>query len=240
MSILRVYDPSECDAAGVPLDWERCRCQSFAMTDDVSCQFCLDQGSLKAAALDHELRWQRSEHIYAQLHGEVLREVAFMGRCTSCSHPMSEGTWEDHSRVPHAGVLAGDEGLRRTWVRWAFEELRAGREPTRLDDSLPQSDGRVVHYSPCDEACTHGGPIRWKATWADEPHTWMPEGPLEAVPTGKGVANGTTIEASWRPIDIRTLGWPHDLRPEKLAVLCLRCFAAKSTESKPSGEGTHA
>ena len=27
-----------------------------------------------------------------------------------------------------------------------------------------------------------------------------------------------------RPVDVRTLGWAHDLRPERLSVLCLRCW----------------
>jgi hypothetical protein len=33
---------------------------------------------------------------------------------------------------------------------------------------------------------------------------------------------------------VRALGWPHDLRPEKLAVLCLRCFAER-TLAHPTG-----
>jgi hypothetical protein len=38
------------------------------------------------------------------------------------------------------------------------------------------------------------------------------------------------FRASWRPVDVRCLSWPHDLRPESLAVLCLRCWAGRASQ----------
>jgi hypothetical protein len=50
---------------------------------------------------------------------------------------------------------------------------------------------------------------------------WQVFGPVDAA-TLKLTPD---FEASWRQVDVRTLGWPHDLRENKLAVLCLRCLA---------------
>lgn len=64
MSVLRVYDPSECDEHGVPLDWEHCRrCGGdgglTAYAADGGCPRCGGHGSLKAAALAHCAKRQR-------------------------------------------------------------------------------------------------------------------------------------------------------------------------------------
>ena len=57
----RVYTPSKCDAAGVPLNWERCRTCGDRIRRDTPavgtgnvmhrCLSCNGYGSLKAAAL---------------------------------------------------------------------------------------------------------------------------------------------------------------------------------------------
>lgn len=81
------------------------------------------------------------------------------------------------------------------------------------------TDDKAVHYSPCDEGCRHGGPGREQV------------GPEVKIDLGAGshpIEPVVRREASWRQVDVRTLGWPHDLRPEKLAVLCLRCYAERN------------
>ena len=204
MTILRVYDPEECTAEGVPLDWERCRnCEGVGWTIGAAgicdegqpppCGVCLGYGSLKAAALASRLmRFRGSVPIPA---GEIGH------RCESCSHPMSEGTWEG------SGTLS--EILMTETLYCVERDLREGREPPRH---------HFVHYSPCDEGCRHGGPTR---IGTREGWCLTNVGP-------QGYIGNHSAEASWRPVDVRTLGWPHDLRPEKLATLCLRCFAERS------------
>ena len=210
-SILRIYDPPECDERGVPLDWERCRlCEgtgagrmrveqhepgryrSVRSPDDTDvCGRCDGHGSLKAAAL---AGLKTSVRAWDGVHSTF--------RCEGCGHPMSEGTWQ--------GMYPG--WSRDVILRQAEYELRQGREPTF-------AGGDPVYFSRCDERCKHGGPGRVYVGL--DRIDWRPWGP------GEPLVAGPTHEASWRQVDVRTLGWPHDLRPEKLAVLCLRCWAAR-------------
>lgn len=119
---------------------------------------------------------------------------------------MSDGTWED---LP-------DPADPETW-------------PATLREALVyERQGLGVHYSACDELCEHGGP--WRARCGN-----TAEGEWDTrIPVGAGARPGQVmgpgvheVEASWRPVDVRTLSWPHDLRPEQLALLCLRCWAAR-------------
>lgn len=144
MSVQRVYDPPECDANGVPLDWECCRTcggageVQYSTTPNIDprdprcetredpCGVCGGFGSLKAAAL--AMYWDdcgedRSE---CGCHaGEC--EIAQTVRCEDCSHPMSEGTWE--------GAF-GDEVLRADLLRKPYGDLHRWAERMGL-----------VHYS---------------------------------------------------------------------------------------------
>jgi hypothetical protein len=251
VSVLRVYDPHECDEHGVPVDWERCRCRgsgrmgALATSDllaigakagewspDDPCPFCDGHGSLRAAALASTRERQLSEATMALYGGQQSYEgltqhelteqmqrlnraraeadAAFVYRCEDCKHPMSEGTWApnayDYTHPDKKPVLAE-----------ALPILRAGDEPpNRLS----------VHYSPCDERCTHGLPLRQRTVggavrsmdyWDD-------------VGAGERVKLGYMVEAAWRQVDVRLLGWPHDLSPWKLKVQCLRCYAASTSE----------
>lgn len=240
---LRIYDPAECDKNGVPLDWDRCRTcgESGRVTpldeadgplpfgevyrdtyeaivrDDAqalgdappssevmreqraTCLTCGGHGSLKAAAL-HFLSYAQWNAVdLAWASGPLFVERPT--RCEDCGHPMSEGTWEDPP-------IASDLGYMETRARG---ELAVRNGVTWQAVS--------VHYSPCDEGCRHSGPGRWFDNDFGDWHVgddvrWQPRFHV--------------ADASWRPVDVRTLGWPHDLRPEKLAVLCLRCWAERS------------
>lgn len=232
-SVLRVYDPAECDEHGVPLDWEKCRtCDGGLLpyvgwtTVPVSCDVCGGHGSLKAAALawfartcphGHKLVGiNRDHHAKYDPCDRVSEAVC---RCEGCGHPMSEGTWEGEHPHPRPDLLVG----------FALTELREGREPrTEVFDPPGTFAGGNHHFSPCDEGCRHGGPWRYRGEFvAGVGADWIdPHGAVQLDPQ-VALARGFEVEASWRQVDVRTLGWPHDLRPEKLAVLCLRCWAVR-------------
>lgn len=216
MTVLRIYDPWECGEDGRPLDWEHCQAcdgRGFAGEDDQRCGHCEWHGSLKVAAraalviADMPVGPERYRHRVAEQHAV---------RCEDCGHPMSEGTWEgDPPQNAHKARVFCE--------RRALEEIRNGN----LAPGLP-----VVHFSPCDESCRHEGPLRWRyqADHQERPWTQVPAD-IEGRPLGL-LADGNCIEATWRPVDVRTLGWKHDLRPERLAILCLRCWAQRSS-SRP-------
>lgn len=228
-----------------------------------ACEVCAGRGSLKAAVLAglEEVRlrraWSDQRFEEREARGETFdpdrmpedktaardqlechmrdlnRHVAetdasFVVRCEGCGHPMSDGAWEG----PRPRYIA--EGHDVLLFDAAQEFLRRKREP---------KVGRV-HYSPCDEVCQHGAPIRVAvegARAALDLQSGEAETPEKAGRKVLVDLMGTTagewarginpdygpVEAVWRAVDVRTLGWPHDLRPEKLAVLCLRCYAAR-------------
>lgn len=135
-------------------------------------------------------------------------------RCEDCSHPMSEGTWERVHHVERIIFPSYESSLRTAEV-----ELRAGREPQPM---------LQIHFSPCDKACKHSTrSYGTERIYDEELGAWrFVEGvgkPAELVRAGR------KVEASWRPVDARRLSYDNDLRPEQTAVLCLRCFAERTT-----------
>lgn len=122
-----------------------------------------------------------------------------VARCEGCGHPWSDGTWE------------GDGRLQPT-----PHALRLGVAPTN-----------GVHWSPCDTGCQHSGSVRMhNPDQTDAAPYWSDPLKFETSVAYNAEA-GLEVEASWRGVDVRTLGWPHDLRPQMLALLCLRCLAAR-------------
>lgn len=226
MSVLRVYTPAECDEHGVPLDWERCgHCEGrgeqvipahllAGHEQRRVCPHCDGHRSLKAAALAARRFILANEAIYARERDasmswvgtpELPPDQVKVARCEDCGHPMSKGTWTGDTATPFEKPIY-EEYVRRMLV--------AG------DDAV---DGGNVHYSPCDEGCRHGGPGRSRSgpheAWGTYRHASLPDPLLMAL---------DYVEASWRPVDVRCLGEPNDLRPKSLVVLCLRCWAARS------------
>jgi hypothetical protein len=215
MSLLRVYDPAECDDRGVPLDWSRCR--TCAGTGRVQvpdamagwmrpCATCDGHGSLKALALIARLRLADDPNSMSGYRvvagGPADKAYRASARCSGCAHPM---VTDPDQRVWYpTGDGAADQ---RLWERYARSALRRGIEPTEKEHFAwaqrlgVATWGLSVHWSPCDEGCQHGAVVR----------------------------------ASWRQVDVRTLGWLHDLRPEKLAVLCIRCWAERTKTTNKEG-----
>lgn len=237
MSVLRVYDPSECYSTGLPMDWKRCRnCAGRGVIAEVSrvagergrrvtCEICGGHGSLKAAALAERTRERDGVTVADMPIGpEPYRARVFAERhpvrCEGCGHPMSDGTWE--SDQPYFGASAS--------LDMAAELLRDGVDPSTW------GDGNCIHWSPCDEGCRHLANVGDVRTRGDDhspgyPHGWaaLTRAADADVTLGQMVEAwpGKEFEASWREVGARTLSWPHDLRPEKLAVLCLRCWTAR-------------
>lgn len=206
MTLLRLYSRAEWEA--LPCDpWERCpTCGGggslFAhrpfQTTATGCPDCKGHGSARALAFDVLWKVGRGDRNPASAH---------RWRCEDCGHPMSEGTWE--------GLPKGDEDEMIGYVlaRWSESEWGDQTEAW-IADQYPG----VVHYSPCDEGCRHGGPVRKLNAYGRGGGATY-----DALPPG----NREGFEASWRQVDARRLSWDHDLRPGQLAVLCLRCLAAR-------------
>jgi hypothetical protein len=249
-SALRIYDPAECSDDGKPLDWDRCRpCHGdggHTVEPDGSlggrgmrstpCELCAGHGSLKVAAFAELLApgvWRVGRKVPVNVYfadrivthtatpTDAVRLVERLNaltepRCEDCGHPMGDGTWEDPPLAELLGYVETRERGRRA--------IMVGREPLA-------TAGHSDQFTPCDEGCRHGGEhgtVRISNPTESAGYTacgvvgsWLTSQRVDPAWTS------VSVEASWRPVDIRTLGWPHDLRPERLAVLCLRCWAER-------------
>lgn len=240
MTIFRVYDPAECDERGVPLDWERCRlCHSSfedlphpytevlrpgllrvgSRTSDwganVSCPSCDGHGSLKDAALSlmSTLQWAGKQVDFVEIYDAIVASPPVPGtsehaasmlniRCEACRHPMGDGEWL---------------GKRPAYIAEGYEHLLVDGAIARLGaGDRAYEDGEMAYYSPCDSKCRHDGSVLVRG-----------QGMMSVDQMRRHWHPNIHVEASWRQVDVRTLGWPHDLRPEQLATLCLRCWAKK-------------
>lgn len=207
MTIPGIIDPPDCDKSGVPLDWERCRDCYGKGRKRHRWAGTMPDGGYSCERCDGHGSLKAAalatiQHLdYTQMPGDIPR-LGF--RCEDCGHPMSEGTWEDISPGRPENDKIDHEAMRKGYAAAAWKILSVDKqEPTKRI-------GDLTLYSPCDEGCRHGGPGR-----------------LDGIPIADMQRARIRAEASWRPVDVRTLGWPHDLRPEKLAVLCLRCYAER-------------
>lgn len=249
--LLRIYDPGECDPAGVPWDFRRCRAcagtgkararefsrvdtedtATYLMPADAGvalterCGVCRGYGSIEAAIL---ARVRKYQPLGVDWRGRGCERTDYPVpdkslRCEDCKHPMTddEGVW----RHNYTNGLAESQRTLATQV--ALEDLLVGR------DVRPVPHG-VDHWSPCGTGCEHRGAVRAvdgaAALTLDDEELDEVGGVAGAVKHGRKV--GQVVEALWRPVEIRVLGWPHDLRPEKVAVLCLHCHARRLAAAK--------
>jgi hypothetical protein len=222
--VLRVYHPHECHPLGhplalQPLDWECCRtCRGSGGVQPPKAGWPDAQGRILATKYGTRTcptcrghGSLRAAALAYELRGEewALRTGGgdaedAVHRCEDCNHPMSEGTWESRGFVDTEDAA------------WLGRTERAGyRRPVEMQDEW------AVHYSPCASACRHREAGRWRRGSI---------GPWESATNVRGLA--PPVEASWRPVDIRTLSFPNILLPECLAVLCLRCHAARSSRPR--------
>jgi hypothetical protein len=214
-SVLDVVARSECGPDGYPLDWEWCRmCEGGTKPFNLlagRCPMCGGHGSLRAAALS----------LFSL--GITYSPDWVVGmpewRCGKCNHPMSEGTWEIHERWrDQANGYSNDEVIK--YIEEAFAE---GRSIKYVESTYKDA----VHLSKCDGKCTHSA----------EHVRSHPEGSFKAFRETDtsmfgAIESGWIVESSWRQVDIHFKnGWQHDLRPENLTLLCLRCSFTNSKEA---------
>lgn len=198
------------------------------------CKVCGGHGSLKAAAL-------------AELLRPIPRTVAADAQF-DLPHPKT-GTivrWSIEKMAVRGSRLALT--LRHGADRWTIkpDDLPA-REPRCEGCGHPMSDGASAFqeealisltrgdeplgedWSPCGEGCRHGVPVRVRPAAMAGVGGWNHH---RVGDWGADIATRyeqpMAVEASWRGVDVRTIEGPHDLRVEKLAVLCLRCWAERS------------
>lgn len=244
--LLRIYDPEECGIDGAPLDWKKCRAcdgtgrrvlsplsgllpgTTAAVLRSEACPVCEGHGSLKALALESIAKRSRGGKTFTPHQKNCIAYNTMGGhcdchrallpfRCEGCGHPMNDGIW-------NGADLDGDgpEEVARFWTAQARKCLRLGTEPFWGAKGMP------VYWSPCDEGCRHGGPVLarslasvvWDAFPTDPPR------PIDQM------VRSHDVKASWRQVGIRRMGWAHDLRPERLAILCLRCYAERNSTDK--------
>jgi hypothetical protein len=137
-------------------------------------------------------------------------------RCARCGHPYRKGQ-------------------EQFWAEPAVPESMVETAALALFDAEPVDEPRVkraspVHWSPCDERCTHGGPVRarrrspqafpWRVWEATHP-SWR---------AGELVAGGEEVQAAWRVLTVHHLtGVKHDCRWWNLCPLCQRCHLSIQT-----------
>lgn len=209
-SILRPYKPSECGDDGYPLDWERCRP-------------CDGSGELRQMGTAHDGgEYRPCERCggHGSLKAAALDRAAYRAAAKELSpYVQTMQDWRAKNEAPRCESCAHPmsegtwEGEQRgsdltEQFTMACHALSGGREPTNPG----------VHYSPCDEKCDHGDPGR----------RWIDQDP----PTLYAAKPEPRVESSWRPVDIRVLGFPNDLSPDNLAVLCLRCLAERAPQTR--------
>lgn len=227
MNVNHIYVKEECDADGVPLDWDKCRnCKGTGEVPvldsgtmprpaglplpTTSCHRCDGCGNLKEAVLWGRVRYSG---VYSTSHGyeRAEHDGLMIPRCEDCNHSMSDGTWEGEAH-PEPYTL---EWLQRELLGSAVWELRQGREPRFTS----------TYYSPCNELCKHDGP--GQVLVEDSPNdAWQEFNDIKLPDalTGPGIK---MIEAAWRHVDVRFLQYPNMLRQQDLVVLCTRCWAAR-------------
>jgi hypothetical protein len=220
------------------------------------CGRCAGRGSLKAAALAalllhdpdcpatntgggvcvcHQTQWAAEDR--------SNRTVTVEGRCEGCSHPMSDGTYNYTLRYENDVGMTVENALA---LLDAYHGQAVQYDRRNTDPYIMLAEGKTPdwigqHWSACDEGCRHQATaVRWRTDHGplpgDGPSWWPQDGPGDMAIDGREVGEYLSdrpriapVEAAWRPVDIRRLGWPHDLRPEKLALLCLRCWAERIT-----------
>ena len=200
--VFRLYEPHELKNDRYPFAWERLEDPAHSRVLDLADMVL--PGGVK----------------------DVVRAVAG-GRCQRCRHPYRPGcgSWapkDDTLRPPSARNMTG----LPTDVQLMFHacELLGSADEFRTVPDRDRAE-REDLWSPCDPACTHGGPFRSRvqAFGAARPRGWTVYGP-GAQDAGERVRKGMETEAAWRILTVHHLNErKFDLRWWNLAALCQRC-----------------
>lgn len=112
-----------------------------------------------------------------------------------------------------------DDGYPVAWAVGdpAIKDLvraEAGNRCVRCHHPYAKGAGE---WSPCDERCTHGTPIRWSHQDVPDTYAHVELGAIPDIPGG-------VVEAQWRILTVHHLnGVRGDCRWWNLAALCQRC-----------------
>lgn len=205
LSVFREYEPRECGADGYPWMWHQC-------------QTCMGEGA--GPYLEGWTEEEMTDFACPCAHclgahsvKELVRAEAGY-RCVRCGHPYrpGAGTWGTSEGYPQ-GSEPPPSGLL-----FNMEQDPDIREVAR------QMKIRPPLWSPCDERCTHGGPVR--QVWPNGAKASRPDGSTDPYGSaGEMVREGYNgIEAAWRILTVHHLNErKHDLRWWNLASLCQRC-----------------
>ena len=149
----------------------------------------------------------------------IVREAAG-DRCVRCGHPFIVGQssiYEEGDDL-HARRTERETGFRQAAVDLAFEGMVADGGVV----ADPQG-ARRTNWSPCDVACWHHGPYRWRLG-EGYPWTHVEEGDEPGRISAAGIAQGVEIQAAWRILTVHHLTEvKSDCRWWNLAALCQRC-----------------
>ena len=139
--------------------------------------------------------------------------------------------WHEQSEaLLHPAGQPGDGPVLHLAVKDYIRDL-AGDRCERCGHPYIKGQGLNEGWSPCDELCTHGGPIRAREAWAEDEWRYHEsthghlagEGLNDPGPDGVELARWE-VHASWRILTVHHLnGIKHDLRWWNLAALCQRC-----------------
>lgn len=201
LTVYREYEPAECGHDGYPLVWHKNGGALRSPQRDSG----LPSGALDTAI--HAALDAGATHLDFTSGVKHLVRAEAGHRCVRCGHLWivgESGSWgvAPGAEPPPAGLLA----------------LMADD----ADCAVRQEQNRPPLWSPCDERCEHGGPLRClvdgQVAWLDA------ESPATKPPRAYGLDDRTVIQAAWRILTVHHInGRKHDLRWFNLAALCQRC-----------------
>lgn len=118
------------------------------------------------------------------------------------------------------------DGYPELWCDGTIPNLvreQAGDRCIRCGHPYRPGEHGSGEWSPCDERCTHRGPVRWRDFAGRTPGGGLVEGD-DCDRAGEHVARGLTVEARWRILTVHHLnGDKLDCRWWNLTALCQRC-----------------
>lgn len=121
------------------------------------------------------------------------------------------------------GEYAEDGKARRLAVRKAAEY-----RCIRCQHPFQSGKHGKGEWSPCDERCDHGGPVR---VW--DVRAWSVN--LDSINSGQLVSQGETVEAQWRILTVHHLDGHKDNDAWwNTLALCQRCHLQIQTRLDPS------